>query len=182
MICVGYKTPRLSDGSGGNHIFAFTSEMPSLPRYGSVNNSERERDVTRQMSGMSNSGLPGPPDEDVSDTMRRRLRFFFMNPLEKWNAKRQFPYKLTIQLIKIFFVTLQVWKISFYWYLNLHAAKNHFLHWIGSIKVENLLICYTIVIVLQISVIKIDGYVNFCIKISSNDWTHPTNDFSYFHL
>jgi len=112
MICVGYQAQRLSDGSGGNHVFAFSSEMPSLPHYGSVNMSERDRaEITRQPPGVTEgTGLPSGPEEDLADSMRRRLRFYFMNPLEKWDTKRQFPYKLTIQLVKIFFVTLQVMK------------------------------------------------------------------------
>ncbi|XP_059485674.1 mucolipin-3-like isoform X2 [Neocloeon triangulifer] len=45
----------------------------------------------------------------AEDKMRRKLRFFFMNPIEKWQAKRRFPYKFIVQLIKIFLVTAQLW-------------------------------------------------------------------------
>ncbi|XP_032677501.1 mucolipin-3-like isoform X2 [Odontomachus brunneus] len=44
----------------------------------------------------------------AEEKMRRKLRFFFMNPIEKWQAKRRFPYKFIIQLIKIFLVTAQL--------------------------------------------------------------------------
>lgn len=44
----------------------------------------------------------------TEEKMRRKLRFFFMNPIEKWQAKRRFPYKFIIQLIKIFLVTAQL--------------------------------------------------------------------------
>lgn len=47
--------------------------------------------------------------------MRNRLSFFFMNPIEKWNTRRRFPYKFLIQIIKIILVTLQV-RISKYSY------------------------------------------------------------------
>jgi len=40
--------------------------------------------------------------------MRRKLRFFFMNPIEKWQAKRRFPYKFIVQVIKIILVTVQL--------------------------------------------------------------------------
>lgn len=40
--------------------------------------------------------------------MRRKLRFFFMNPVEKWEAKQRFPYKFLVQVFKIVFVTIQV--------------------------------------------------------------------------
>ncbi len=110
MLGVSYKTQRLSDGTGGNHIFPFHPEMASLPRYGSVNISERDAAGGGGRQASNNDSRPDVTEsgEDLADTMRRRLRFFFMNPLEKWETKRQFPYKLAIQLIKIFFVTVQV--------------------------------------------------------------------------
>ncbi|XP_012277246.1 mucolipin-3 [Orussus abietinus] len=44
----------------------------------------------------------------AEDKMRRKLRFFFMNPVEKWQAKRRFPYKFIVQVIKIVLVTTQL--------------------------------------------------------------------------
>jgi len=36
---------------------------------------------------------------DMSEEkMRRKLRFFFMNPIEKWQAKRRIPYKIVVQV------------------------------------------------------------------------------------
>lgn len=46
--------------------------------------------------------------------MKLKLRFFFMNPIEKWEAKKQIPYKFLVQVVKIFFVTIQVNISSFY--------------------------------------------------------------------
>lgn len=42
------------------------------------------------------------------DRMRRKLQFFFMNPIEKWQARRKFPYKFAVQLIKIVVLTIQL--------------------------------------------------------------------------
>lgn len=42
------------------------------------------------------------------EKMRRKLQFFFMNPIEKWQAKRRFPYKFGVQVIKIILVTMQL--------------------------------------------------------------------------
>lgn len=42
------------------------------------------------------------------ESMRRKLRFYFMNPVEKWKAKKQFPWKLLLQIIKILIVTVQL--------------------------------------------------------------------------
>ncbi|XP_043501990.1 mucolipin-3-like isoform X1 [Polistes fuscatus] len=44
----------------------------------------------------------------AEDKMRRKLKFFFMNPIEKWQAKRRFPYKFIVQVFKIVLVTVQL--------------------------------------------------------------------------
>lgn len=94
-------------GGSFSHCDGFCeTDIETLPHYGSVNSSIL--DMTRQRSHHSSSGMSEDKNSVVIDRMRRRLRFFFMNPLEKWQTKRQFPYKLTIQLVKIFFVTTQV--------------------------------------------------------------------------
>ena len=36
------------------------------------------------------------------------LQFFFMNPLDKYRIRRQFPFKLVLQILKAIFVTTQV--------------------------------------------------------------------------
>lgn len=51
----------------------------------------------------------GPSKPLLSEErMRRKLQFFFMNPIEKWQAKKRFPYKFGIQVIKIFLLTIQL--------------------------------------------------------------------------
>jgi hypothetical protein len=49
-----------------------------------------------------------PNLEMSEERMRRKLRFFFMNPIEKWQARRRFPYKFFVQVVKIILVTVQV--------------------------------------------------------------------------
>ncbi|XP_068230060.1 mucolipin-3-like isoform X7 [Palaemon carinicauda] len=44
----------------------------------------------------------------TANRMRRRLKFFFMNPVEKWHARRRFPWKLLLQIIKIVVITAQL--------------------------------------------------------------------------
>ncbi|KAJ8670635.1 hypothetical protein QAD02_001894 [Eretmocerus hayati] len=56
----------------------------------------------------------------MEDKMRRRLRFFFMNPIEKWQAKRRFPYKFTVQVIKIILVTIQLWLFAHNNYMHVN--------------------------------------------------------------
>ena len=45
---------------------------------------------------------------DDEESLRRRLAFFFLDPVQKWHARKQIPYKLLLQFIKIFLVTSQV--------------------------------------------------------------------------
>lgn len=44
----------------------------------------------------------------AEERMRRKLKFFFMNPIEKWQAKRRLPYKFAVQVIKLVLVTVQL--------------------------------------------------------------------------
>ncbi|CAJ0581520.1 unnamed protein product, partial [Mesorhabditis spiculigera] len=50
-----------------------------------------------------------PPDEkDLGERLRRHLQFFFLDPMEKWKVRRQFPFKLALQIFKIILVTSQL--------------------------------------------------------------------------
>ncbi|XP_076976541.1 mucolipin-3 isoform X3 [Tamandua tetradactyla] len=44
----------------------------------------------------------------LEDQMRRKLKFFFMNPCEKFWARGRKPWKLVIQILKIAMVTIQL--------------------------------------------------------------------------
>ena len=58
----------------------------------------------------------------VEEKMRRKLKFFFMNPIEKWRAKRRFPYKFTVQVIKILLVTVQLCLFAHNNYMHVNYA------------------------------------------------------------
>ncbi|OXA38531.1 mucolipin-3 isoform X2 [Folsomia candida] len=104
----------------------------TMTRYGSVNNNGGAGLMSVSMSGRSGVGVGGvegmtatttnisSTESPLLDKMRRQLRYFFMNPLEKWETRRQFPYKLTIQLIKIFFVTFQLCLFASYRYASVN--------------------------------------------------------------
>lgn len=57
-------------------------------------------------------------DQNNVDGLRRRIKYFFMNPCEKYHARGRKPWKLLLQLVKIAIVTAQVvfpdtaWKCS----------------------------------------------------------------------
>ncbi|CAI5444941.1 unnamed protein product [Caenorhabditis angaria] len=48
------------------------------------------------------------PERETGERLRRHLQFFFMNPMEKWKVRKQLPYKLVLQVLKIIFVTAQL--------------------------------------------------------------------------
>lgn len=59
-----------------------------------------------------------PMSSFAEERMRRKLFFFFMNPIEKWTTRRRFPYKFLVQLIKIVLVTMQLCLFA-------HSRYNH---------------------------------------------------------
>ncbi|KAF4518214.1 hypothetical protein B566_EDAN005939 [Ephemera danica] len=85
----------------------------TLRRSGSwsgVNESEEEIEAMNlQLDSRRTGSENAVPIDAAEEKMRRKLRFFFMNPIEKWQAKRRFPYKFIVQVIKIVFVTAQLW-------------------------------------------------------------------------
>lgn len=57
------------------------------------------------------SGGPSGPDaseEEEEEALRRKLKYFFMSPCDKYHAKGRKPFKLGLQLLKIIIVTVQV--------------------------------------------------------------------------
>lgn len=49
-----------------------------------------------------------PEQKEVGIRLRRHLQFFFMNPLDKYRIRQQFPFKLVLQILKVVFVTIQL--------------------------------------------------------------------------
>ncbi|KOB68403.1 Mucolipin-3 [Operophtera brumata] len=68
--------------------------------------------VASHISRDNGQGFSNQPNliglNQMEEKMRRKLQFFFMNPIEKWRAKRKFPYKFVVQVIKIVLVTFQL--------------------------------------------------------------------------
>ncbi|XP_037360714.1 mucolipin-1 isoform X2 [Talpa occidentalis] len=71
--------------------------------------SETERLLTPSpgygtQEGASTAPLTPPEEEDL----RRRLKYFFMSPCDKFRAKGRKPFKLMLQVVKILVVTVQL--------------------------------------------------------------------------
>uniref|UniRef100_A0A671RJN8 Mucolipin 1b n=1 Tax=Sinocyclocheilus anshuiensis TaxID=1608454 RepID=A0A671RJN8_9TELE len=56
---------------------------------------------------MSMSGSR-PQAEEEEEALRRKLKYFFMSPCDKYHAKGRKPFKLALQLLKIIIVTVQL--------------------------------------------------------------------------
>lgn len=93
-----------------------TKQSPKINETPGSSSSRRSRRKQRAMDDdllgreerPSASSPITPMSSYAEERMRRRLKFFFMNPIEKWHAKRRFPYKFFIQIVKIVLVTMQL--------------------------------------------------------------------------
>lgn len=47
-------------------------------------------------------------DLDNVECLRRKIKYYFMNPCEKYHARGRKPWKLILQIIKIAIITIQV--------------------------------------------------------------------------
>lgn len=72
--------------------------MTSVTAYGSG-------DLSDTSAGSSG---PSPALEKEEEALRRKLKYFFMSPCDKFHAKGRKPVKLGLQLLKIIVVTVQV--------------------------------------------------------------------------
>uniref|UniRef100_A0A8C5I3C4 Mucolipin-1-like n=1 Tax=Gouania willdenowi TaxID=441366 RepID=A0A8C5I3C4_GOUWI len=67
-----------------------------------------ERDgLSTSVAGYVTSGHWVPASQE-EEAIRRKLKYFFMSPCDKYYAKGRKPFKLILQLLKIFFVTAQL--------------------------------------------------------------------------
>jgi len=80
------------------------SDGVSVP---SVRTTRKLMNVVSDMSSMSDGADVSTCVSEV-DRLRRRLKYFFMNPCQKFRAKRKIPWKLILQLVKVVLVTVQV--------------------------------------------------------------------------
>uniref|UniRef100_A0A3P8TNW3 Mucolipin TRP cation channel 1 n=1 Tax=Amphiprion percula TaxID=161767 RepID=A0A3P8TNW3_AMPPE len=96
--------------------------MSLIQRRNSVVTSERDRLLSSGTSygsrdllgdGSSRPGLVGSEfhrqqEEEEEEALRRKLKYFFMSPCDKYHAKGRKPFKLGLQLLKIIIVTVQL--------------------------------------------------------------------------
>ncbi|KAK4300406.1 hypothetical protein Pmani_027392 [Petrolisthes manimaculis] len=88
-------------GSARRHYGSVTSSVTSLSSANHYPHIFDESTTTNTTTGLFSPDI-------TPERMRRRLKFHFMNPMEKWQAKRRFPWKLLLQIVKILVVTAQL--------------------------------------------------------------------------
>ncbi|XP_055854654.1 mucolipin-3-like [Episyrphus balteatus] len=100
--------------SGGN-----SNKSPGQSTLRSLDSRPSVHDVYAEMPASSTyiEGM-SPMQLFNEERMRRKLQFFFMNPIEKWQARRRFPYKFVVQVVKIILVTMQLCLFA-------HSRYNH---------------------------------------------------------
>lgn len=76
------------------------------PPLSSPSPTETERLLTPSPGYGTRAGASPVPLEE--EDLRRRLKYFFMSPCDKFRAKGRKPFKLMLQVVKILVVTVQV--------------------------------------------------------------------------
>lgn len=91
-----------------------------------ANNTVHNLDIDSQFSGNSMSAdrmrthsVNSSYSPHVEDCLQRRLKFHFLDPIDKWHARRRCPWKLIVQLVKLIVVSIQL--VQFVNSRNMHA-------------------------------------------------------------
>nr|XP_027195210.1 mucolipin-3-like [Dermatophagoides pteronyssinus] len=97
--------PSSSDYPYHQHLSQQQQQQQSLNDNGKNNSTTQPTTTTTNEWSIdnNNSGL-----QQYRNRLRRRLRYHFMSPIDKWKIKGRFPWKLLLQIIKIILVTTQV--------------------------------------------------------------------------
>lgn len=67
-----------------------------------------ENFLDRGRYGMFHSSSAVSQDHIKDETLKDDLKFYLMNPCEKYRARRHIPWKMGVQILKIVMITTQV--------------------------------------------------------------------------
>ncbi|XP_063049088.1 mucolipin-1-like [Engraulis encrasicolus] len=103
-----------SEANNFNYLSSERDKLPSSPTSHSINSAPGEDYVDCNRGNCNHdtsllspaSGWVGPEQEE--EALRRKLKYFFMSPCDKFHAKGRKPFKLGLQLLKIIIVTVQL--------------------------------------------------------------------------
>ncbi|XP_039979820.1 mucolipin-1b [Xiphias gladius] len=79
--------------------------LSSVASYGSQ---DLLRGGSPRPTSLVGSELHQQQEEEEEEALRRKLKYFFMSPCDKYHAKGRKPFKLGLQLLKIIIVTVQL--------------------------------------------------------------------------
>ena len=128
----------MTNSGQGNSIFA------SLPSEGEEEEEEIDRGAADLINGfyspiegqqqqqimVEDAGVPRDllvPNNDhpVETQLRKKCAFFFMDPVQKFIARRQAPWKLILQFAKIFLITAQILIFGQFRYAHTNYYKDN---------------------------------------------------------
>ncbi|XP_036070046.1 mucolipin-1a isoform X1 [Oryzias melastigma] len=103
------------DPSRRNDSSAEQEGLSAMMNYGSTEGSgEHQHPNNHHSCNHGNHSFPTMTGEhwvradEEEEALRRKLKFFFMSPCDKYHAKGRKPWKLILQLLKIVIVTVQL--------------------------------------------------------------------------
>ncbi|XP_040096521.1 mucolipin-1 isoform X1 [Oryx dammah] len=100
----GVRTPAAPQRPAASGAPGPDMAVPVGPR-----GSETERLLTPSPGyGTQTGASPAPSTPPEEEDLRRRLKYFFMSPCDKFRAKGRKPFKLMLQVVKILVVTVQL--------------------------------------------------------------------------
>ena len=65
------------------------------------------------------------PNDPVEENLRKKCAFYFMDPIQKFIARRQAPWKLFLQFIKIILITAQLLIFGQFRYAHTNYYKDN---------------------------------------------------------
>lgn len=78
----------------------FNETAPLLGERGSINSFLEEAEIITSTSERNTT--------KAHNLMRKKIKHYFMNPIEKWKIKNRFPWKFCLQIVIIFTASLQL--------------------------------------------------------------------------
>jgi hypothetical protein len=97
---------------------------------------------------LHNGGHADAAAAQEEETIKRRLKFFFMNPVEKYAAGGQLPWKLLLQAAKVLLVTTQLVVFANMRFVHVNymsgqtlALQHHFIKVGGEITTDSVDCC-----------------------------------------
>ncbi|XP_051983332.1 mucolipin-1-like isoform X2 [Xyrauchen texanus] len=91
------------DTNKANHVSSEDRLQFPVTHYGSIDCKDEYSNP--RSTPLTDSWISAEQEEEA---LRRKLKYFFMSPCEKYQAKGRKPFKLVLQILKIFLVTVQL--------------------------------------------------------------------------